>query len=787
MKNHPLLGAIVFLLMISVSAPIFANPSLNRPYNSVYEGEYLDRIAFPLGGIGAGMICLEGTGCLSHVSLHHKPDIFNEPLIFSALCIKGETNTARVIEGPVPKWKYFGMPGSGNGSGGKSYGLPRFAESSFLARFPFATIKFKDPNIPLHIELIGWSPFTPGDAHNSSLPVAGLEYRFVNITSKPVKAVFSFNARNFMAVDQGNAGTENIGNGFALIESGGENIPSHLQGGFAAFTDADNARVDCSWFRGGWFDALTMAWKNVEEGKIISQEPVKNSPGASLFVPVNLSPGEEKIVKLMLCWYVPKSNLRHGVDPEQSVASSQLQTVSGTQTTGEKYEPWYAGCYSCLEDIVAYWRRNYDSLRTRSTLFRDCFYNTTLPDEVIEAIASNLTILKSPTILRQKDGRLWCYEGCKDNIGCCHGSCTHVWNYAQAMPHLFPELERTLRETEFFVSQNEKGHQRFRTPLPIRPPAHDFHAAADGQLGGIMKVCRDWRISGDTRWLKTIWPKVKQSLNYCIKEWDPGHKGALFEPHHNTYDVEFWGPDGMCSSFYLGALKAAVLMGQALDDEVTLYAELLKKGRGFVDNELFDGEYYIQKIQWKGLRAGDPTAETDLSYIGEYSPEALELLRKEGPKYQYGIGCLSDGVLGDWMAQVCGVGPILDQDSVTSHLKSVHKYNLKETLVEHANPQRPGFALGDDSGLLLCTWPKGGKLSLPFIYSNEVWTGIEYQVAAHLMMKGRIKEGLDIVKACRDRYDGRVRNPFNEYECGHLVRARSFQLFYAARIDRGSV
>ena len=100
-------------------------------------------------------------------------------------------------------------------------------------------------------------------------------------------------------------------------------------------------------------------------------------------------------------------------------------------------------------------------------------------------------------------------------------------------------------------------------------------------------------------------------------------------------------------------------------------------------------------------------------------------------------------------------------------LLAVHKYNLKQDLSEHANPQRPSFALGNEGGLLLCSWPKGGKLSLPFVYSDEVWTGIEHQVASHLMLMGKVKQGIEILRASRNRYDGRIRNPFNEYECGH--------------------
>lgn len=429
------------------------------------------------------------------------------------------------------------------------------------------------------------------------------------------------------------------------------------------------------------------------------------------------------------------------------------------------YRPWYSERFKSLNEVIGYWDANQAMLEKNSRLFSDAFYSSSLPAEVLEAVATNLTILKSPTVLRQWDGRFWAWEGCQDSFGSCHGSCTHVWNYAQALPHLFPSLERTLRETEFRVSQNTEGHQNFRVNLPISAPPHNFHAAADGQLGGIMKVYREWRISGDTQWMKDLFPAVKKSLDYCIRTWDPLHKGYLEEPHHNTYDIEFWGPDGMCTSFYLGALTAFIEMGKELKQPVKEYTALLSKGKKYMETALFDGEYFIQKIQWEGLQAPNPVDV--MSFGGSYSDEALKLLKEEGPKYQYGTGCLSDGILGMWMASVCGLDEVLDNEKVRSHLVAVHKYNLKHDLVDHFNPQRPVYACGKDGGLLLCTWPKGGMLSLPFVYSNEVWTGIEYQVASHLMMKGEVEKGLDIVRECRERYDGRVRNPFNEIECGH--------------------
>lgn len=733
-------------------------PRAQRDYNGRYTGEFLNQVAWPMGGIGAGMICLEGTGALSHVSLRHHPDIFNEPCIFAALALQGTTPAARVLEGPVPARKIFGPPGSGLGLGGTTYGLPRFRKATFEARFPFGTVRLADEEWPVEVDLMGWSPFEPGDADNACLPVAALEYRFTNRGHRRQDAVFSFNCKNFMAMG-GNAQAVRPTDGGFILWSGSRAERPWEEGAFSATVSEPAVKVNHAWFRGGWWDPLTMAWRDAAKSACFEAPPPASgdpSPGATLFVPFQLSPVESRTIVLRLAWFVNQSDLREGKDPAGAAPAPS-------------YRPWYAGRFAGIDQVTAYWREHYADLRRKTRRFSDCFYDSTLPPEVLEAVGANLCILKSPTVLRQTDGKLWGWEGCGDGFGSCYGSCTHVWNYAQAMAHLFPNLERTLRETEFGPSQNEAGHQTFRSALPIRPVEHDFHAASDGQLGGIMKVCRDWRISGDTVWLRSLWPRVKRSLDYCIETWDPRHQGLVEEPHHNTYDIEFWGPDGMITSFYLGALQAAASMGQALGDDLPLYSQLLEAGTRAAQAKLFDGEYFVQRIQWKGLRAPDPTKAQSSG-----APEALAILEQEGPKYQYGAGCLSDGVLGSWMALVCGVGQVLDPAMVTSHLRAVHRYNLKPDLSDFADPQRPSYACGAEGGLLLCTWPKGGQLSLPFPYCNEVWTGIEYQSASHMMRLGLVNEGLAVVRACRDRYDGRVRNPFDEYECGHwYARAMS--------------
>jgi len=206
-----------------------------------------------------------------------------------------------------------------------------------------------------------------------------------------------------------------------------------------AVTDP-GVKVNHAWFRCGWWDPLTMAWNDVQSGACYDRPPVTEggpAPGASLFVPFKLAPGKSKTIVLQVAWYVGKTNHRIGHDPKDL-----------PETQKDRFSPWYSGRFADVNAVAAYWREQYTEFRSRAERFADCLYATTFPPEVIEAVAANLTILKSPTVLRQTDGKLWCWEGCCDGHGCCHGSCTHVWNYAQALPHLFPALERTFREQE---------------------------------------------------------------------------------------------------------------------------------------------------------------------------------------------------------------------------------------------------------------------------------------------------------------------------------------------------
>ena len=296
-----------------------------------------------------------------------------------------------------------------------------------------------------------------------------------------------------------------------------------------------------------------------------------------------------------------------------------------------------------------------------------------------------------------------------------------------------------MREVEFLYNTDETGKMSFRTILPLGTGRWGFKPAADGQMGSIMRLYREWKFSGDDEFLKKLWHKVKKALEFAWIEWDKDRDGVMEGEQHNTYDIEFYGPNTMTGLFYLGALKASSEMAEYLGEKEKSgeYLELFQKGSKRIVEELFNGEYFIQKYD-----------------------------RSKGYKYQYGDGCLSDQLLGEWLSATIGLGDLIPEEYTKKALKAIFNYNWKDNLSDHSNCQRT-YALNDEKGLILCTWPRGNREKFPFPYSDEVWTGFEYQVASHLIYEGFIKEGLTIVRALRERFDGLKRNPWDEPECGH--------------------
>ena len=212
--------------------------------------------------------------------------------------------------------------------------------------------------------------------------------------------------------------------------------------------------------------------------------------------------------------------------------------------------------------------RRWDELEAATAAFRDSLFGSSMPPEIIDAVAGTLGVLRSATVIRLEGGELWGWEGQHIGEGSCEGSCTHVWNYQQALAWLFPALERTLRETEFAYNQLPNGGLTFRQRLPLGSGFDVIGPCADGHFGATIKAYREWRNSGDDAWLKRYWPNIRRSIEYAWSpdnpdRWDPDKTGVLWGRQHHTLDMELFGPNSWLTSMYLAALKAAAEMARA--------------------------------------------------------------------------------------------------------------------------------------------------------------------------------------------------------------------------------
>ena len=376
-----------------------------------------------------------------------------------------------------------------------------------------------------------------------------------------------------------------------------------------------------------------------------------------------------------------------------------------------------------------------------------------VPDVLKEAALSNLSVLKSQTVFRIPTGHLMGWEGVFNHEGSCYGSCTHVWNYENAVACLFPDLSRSMRDVEFnHALDSGTGAMAFRSSLPLGSKAVNA-VAADGQMGCIMKVYRDWRIGGDDKWLMSLWPKVRKALEFAwIPDgekywnakwrkggWDAGKTGLMDGEQHNTMDVNYYGPNPQMGFWYLGALRAAEEMAKAVNDHgfARECRDIYEKGSRRIDTELFNGDYYEQRI-----------AEGH----GELP-------------YQLGRCCLVDQLVGQQMAHLWDLGDLAKRANLRKTCESIMRWNYLSDFSRHFNNMRT-YCAGGESGLLMGSWPRG-RLKTPFPYFGEVMTGFEYVAAAEMMFQGMDSAALKVVRSVRDRHDGLRRNPFSEPECGH--------------------
>jgi uncharacterized protein (DUF608 family) len=717
--------------------------------------EKATQAAFLLGGIGTGNVSLGSRGELRDWELFNNPAKGRKlPYSFFALSCRGldpdgPEPASRILEAPAqpPFTDPLGL------HTGTVAGLPHFESSRLRGEYPFVSLELSDASLPLAVSLEAFTPFIPLDADDSGLPCAVFRYTVKNESERPLRISVAgslpnmvgfthFDAFGNMHVKDGAKNEYREGEGFRGIYYSSAGVePAALDFGNVALITTEAAPSHkAAWLEGGWCDGIQDFWDEFSAGAGLSPTSDFRAQGGrlksdqkrplvgSLGVTKDLAPGAAAVFAFALAWYFP--NRPRSWHPER-----------GSEYVGNPptFRNFYATRFADAWAVGGYLVRNLERLEGLSRSFRGALFGSTLPAAVIDALAANITALRSPTCFRLEDGTFVSWEGCFDAAGSCEGSCTHVWNYAQTLGFLFPELESTMLRVAFRLETGADGEMAFRTRRIFGLPRWELVPAADGQLGAIIRLYRDWKLRGDEAFLREVWPKAVACLDYATRTWDTDDDGLLDGEQHNTYDIEFHGPTSFTNLIYFAALKAAAEMAGRLGDEELRrkYEAAYRAGAERLDGRLWNGDYYVQ----------------DLADVNRY-------------RYQYGAGCLTDQLFGQSLARTVGLGALIPRERERRALLSIVEHNFKPAAGAHANAQR-SFAVGAEPGLVLCTWPKGGRPRLPFVYSDEVWTGVEYQVAAHLFHEGLIGQGLALVEAVRSRYNGYNRNPWDEIECGH--------------------
>jgi uncharacterized protein (DUF608 family) len=488
------------------------------------------------------------------------------------------------------------------------------------------------------------------------------------------------------------------------------------------------------------FENWQEVWKQFQEhGQFLPFESLQPNPptpagqttNCALAATISVQPGETVEVPFLLTWHYPN---------KYSTAGNWMGCYYATQ---------WPDARAVMREAVA----NYDKLGGKTKSFRDTFYDSTLPYWLLDGMTANSAIARHiGVVFRIANGDIYGWEG---SNGSCEPTCTHVWGYEQSLAHLFPDLEKEMRRIDYFHQQNADGGINNRTDVPSPPHPTGERPFTDGHASCILKAYREALNSTDDSFFKNYWPHVKRAVEYLIqrdaKLANGQPIGILQDDQWNTYDEALHGVTTFISGYYLAALRVGEEWAKRMNDVATAsrFRKIFESGQKKLIELCWNGEYFQQHL-----------------------PDYLNRNGEVGP------GCMSDQLIGQWWAHQLDLGYILPKEMVVSALRSIFKYNWKSDLTGWQHKPR-AYAGARDKGLIICTWPKGGRPENVMLYSDEVWTGVEYQVAAHLIYEGMVEEGFCVAKGARDRYDGVPRppigrNPWCEIECGgHYTRAMS--------------
>lgn len=734
-------------------------PSRRKPYT----GEALKDLAMPLGGIGGGHVSICGDGAIRQWQIFGRVnDKCVVPDSFFAVWAKPARSkpVARVLQ-QSPRG-----------------GLPPVDNIEFIGEYPIAEIRYHDRELPVSVSLRAFSSHIPMNARDSAIPAAVFEFTVANRGGEAVDVSVLSTLQNAAGYDGMSAihGIWNKGYGgnlnVPLLDRSGmrgvalESVllkPDARQYGTMCLGAlAPEARVLSQW------SDIGRLWRSFSADGTLpaSEETGASKPGrtwnAAVAVPVSLGPYQSAVIPFVWSWHFP--NLYVWWDDRE-----------GQPRLGRMYGNWFADARAA----AVYVADNYRRLASDTEKFRRTLSATTLPYWMLTRIFAQSSTLVSTVCMWIEDGSFVAFEG----AGCCPMNCTHVWNYEQQLAFLFPELERNMRRIDLEVQQNEDGSVRHRTRLPLSLP-RETGPFVDGHLGTILKCYREHRQSADGKWLDAMWPRIKKAVDFVLDNWDRNKDGVLVCEQWNTYDAAMYGPNTFIGTLYLAALRAAEEMARIEREDV--YADRLRSiyltGSRRLDDACWNGEYY-QQIERKPTPPTSPM-QGRLDWLREDWPEESDNPNVNRP---YGKGCHADQLLGQWWAHILDLGYLLPRDRVNKALDSVMRYNWVTDFGEVRQWPR-AFAGAGDPGLYICTWPYGGKPANETLYSFEVWTGIEYELAALMLYEGFPKQACQIMKAAADRYNGVprgpiMRNPWSDVECSdHYARAMaSWSVLLAAQ------
>ena len=704
----------------------------------VLRGSELDYIGMPVGGLCAGLVYLGGDGQLwlwdifndaRRQGIDGKNVIFQGKEIIAregAAYVSPRTQSSPLQQGFALSWKTADGETTTrtlNRAGG-------WADLSFTGSYPLGRVAYRDPAVPVTVDLVAYSPFIPLNVDDSSLPATVLRYTLTNPGATPVTVTLSGWLENVIG---------------AQTCPPAEIRRSNQVKGATLLATADKARPE--WTPPAHFrrlrDVGTMALTILDPDTVASAEvtapaPAKTTAGqpiGGVHTEKTIPAGGSLTVTAVIAWHFP--NAAPATYPGYGVRE-------------------YAGRFADAAAVSNYIAKNFARLDGETMRWSRTWNDSTLPRWALDRTFLNTSILATTTAYRFEGGRFWGWEG----IGAGEGTCTHVWGYGQAIGRLFPELERDLRaSTDFGSAFIEKtGIIHFRGD-------HGFGLAIDGQAMAILRTWREHSMTTDDAFLRPLWPKVKLAMERLISQ-DRGD-GLLDGPQHNTLDTDWRGQIAWLSGLYHAALRASEAMAEDLGEPA--FAErcraLRLKGERSMVEKLYNGEYFINLV--------DPNF-----------PKTVNS----------GTGCHIDQVLGQSWAFQAGLGRILPAAETRSALQSLWRYNFAPDAGPWRELNKPGrlYGLPGEAGLIITTFPRpdwnylkaaGGdeKTMWAAMYFNEYMTGFEWQVAGHMIHEGMVTEGLAIARAIHDRYAPSKRNPYNEIEWSdHYARAMaSYGVFTA--------